>query len=193
MTFTLNEGFWKPGNSGPNRSIDFTSASSQKFTMSKANFGVLNTKKWTYHVWFKRRSIGGVTKYLFTTTSPNLMEIKITGANVLDIIVRNGAGSAIGRLVTNAAYTDTANFHQLVIYWDSANATSADRLRLYVDQTRVTSFSTETQPSLNADMWNNTTTYCIGSDNSSGFYYDGQLYSYAFIDNQSLRGVGLLR
>lgn len=177
----------------PTRSLDFESSSSQDLRMSGTNFGTLNSRKWTYHVWFKRESTGNhfiVHKF----DGPGFVQpvnFLFDASNHLDIRVRDNAPAIIGRLVTTASYTDT-NWHQMVIYWDTANATSADRLQLYVDQSRETSFATNTQPSLNADMYDTTAaTLYVGVNGGVANYYDGLLYQQAFFDN-ALPAISML-
>lgn len=170
----------------PTRSLLFSAASSQYLSMTGSNFGTLNSKKWTYHVWFKRNS-SGATQFLLhkvnniATVQP--ITILFSSTDKIDVRVRSAVPSIIGRLLTTASYNDS-NWHQMVVYWDSANATSGDRLQLWIDQARVTSFSTETQPSLNADMGDGTgADIFLGSNTGAGNYWDGYIYQQAFFDN----------
>lgn len=170
----------------PTRSLSYTAASSQNLFMSGANFGTLNSKKWTCHIWFKRSSTGA-TQYIVhkvngaATIQP--INILFSSTDKIDIRIRDNAQTIIGRLVTTASYNDS-NWHQMIVYWDTANATSADRLHLWVDGARVTSFTTNTQPSLSADMYDTTAAdVYIGSNGGVANYFNGLLYQQAFFDN----------
>lgn len=177
----------------PTRSLAFTAASSQNLAMAGTAFGTLNSKKWTYHVWFKRASTGAVYLVHKVNGAATIQPINIlfSSSDKLDIRIRNVTPSIIGRLVTTAAYDDTS-WHHLVLYWDSANATSADRLQLWIDGARVTSFSSNTQPSLSADMYDTTAAdIYIGANGGLANYFDGLLYQQAFFDN-ALPAIGSL-
>lgn len=66
---------------------------------------------------------------------------------------------------------------------DTTNSTSGDRLRMYVNGVRVTSFSTETQPTQNySGGIGQNTAHEIGSlDGSSGFI-DGYIAEFNYLD-----------
>ncbi len=170
----------------PTRSLQFAASASQYLFMAGGGFGALNSKKWTYHVWFKRSSTGSTQFLVHKVNSASTIQpinILFTSTDKLDIRIRNNVPSIIGRLVTNAAYNDN-NWHQLVVYWDTANAVSADRLQLWVDHIRVVSFSTNTQPALNADMYDSiAAAVYIGANSGVASYFDGLLYQQAFFNN----------
>jgi len=54
-------------------------------------------------------------------------------------------------LQTNRRFRDPSAFYHILLSVDSTQAASTERVRLYVNGVRETSFSTETYPSLNAD------------------------------------------
>jgi hypothetical protein len=73
---------------------------------------------------------------------------------------------------------------------DTTQATASDRIKIYVNGTQVTAFDIATTPTLNAGSgWNaNSTATYIGRYNPSptGYYYDGYLSEFNFIDGQQL-------
>ncbi len=70
------------------------------------------------------------------------------------------SGSYAWRLQTTQLFRDPAAWYHLVFVSDTTNAISSERLRIYVNGQRETSFSTESYPSLSyADAnfgWNTT-------------------------------------
>ena len=71
---------------------------------------------------------------------------------------------------------------------DTEQATASNRVRVYVNGTEVTSFSTETNPSQNADTTINTTQPMeIGRRiSNSADFFDGYMAEVCFIDGQQL-------
>ena len=49
--------------------------------------------------------------------------------------------SISGELVTNALYRDTSAWYHIVAQFDSTQATAGDRMKLYVNGERITSFT----------------------------------------------------
>ena len=55
-------------------------------------------------------------------------------------------------LTTTQVFRDPSAWYHLVIVADTTNSTQGDRLRMYVNGERVTSFSQEVYPSLNYEL-----------------------------------------
>ena len=93
---------------------------------------------------------------------------------------------------TNQVFRDPAAYYHIVLNYDSANATAGERLRIYVNGARVTSFGTATYPTLNlaCDLNKSGATTSIGRRQYGGggqiAYFDGYLANVAFIDGQAL-------
>jgi hypothetical protein len=98
------------------------------------------------------------------------------------------SGSVVARLTSTALYRDPAAWYHVVLVWDSANATAANRMLMYVNGVQVTSFSTNTNPSASlACSFNQAGTNVIGYRNyASDNYFDGYLAEQNFIDGQQL-------
>lgn len=177
----------------PTRSLDFESGSSQQLSMAGSSFGALNSTKWTYHIRYKRESTGVVMTLARKDPagSGEPLLIRFLGGNTIDIIIRDGAGPLIARKVTTATFTDTASWHQIVVYWDSNNATAADRLQLYHDQTKITAFSTANNPSLGATATDAADGNVYMGSSGGSSYFDGLLYQQAYF-NDALPAIGTL-
>jgi hypothetical protein len=108
---------------------------------------------------------------------------------VLDFLVGNG-GTLNGRLTTSQVFRDFSAWYHIVVTYDSTNATNTERMRLYVNGSRVTAFSTATYPAQNTNSYlNSTNSHFIGQNWLSGATqspFDGYLTEINFIDGQAL-------
>tara|TARA_Y100000114_G_scaffold42105_1_gene37493 strand:- start:832 stop:2238 length:1407 start_codon:yes stop_codon:yes gene_type:complete len=91
-------------------------------------------------------------------------------------------------LNTNRVFRDQSAFYHILLSVDSTNILSSDRVRLYVNGVRETSFSTESYPSLNAsaNIYTTTLENFIGRIVNGSNYFDGYMAEIAFIDGTSL-------
>lgn len=176
----------------PTHSIDFEKTTGQRLSISDANFGAYDRAKFAISLWFKRESIGS-TMYLYgkgiDSAANTAFRIGFTSGNKIDIITTDDGDISTpnGRLITTAAYTDTASWHHLLFHYDSANATAGNRMRLWIDEVEVTAFDTDTNPS--AAVFDDTRSMFFASDDdptTNGF--DGLLYQGAFFSG-SLPGI----
>jgi len=140
-----------------------------------ASSGTLTT--WTYSCWVKRLKTDD-DAYLIWSNDSGTTEndsISINSNNVIYYNIKN-SNSLVGRLVTNQVFRDTSAWYHLVFVWDTTNATSGDRMRIYVNGERVTSFSTETQPSQDAtsSSLNANKLHLINETNYGGSYQNVQ-------------------
>ena len=99
-------------------------------------------------------------------------------------------GWATNYRITSAAFRDPSAWYHIVMAVDTTQATAADRIKLYVNGTQITSFGTSNNPALNATMgFNNaSSTQRIGLDApaSSAYHFDGYMAHVYFIDGQAL-------
>jgi hypothetical protein len=153
-----------------------------------------NRKTWTWSGWVKRGNLNSSTTYqqLFTAGTGNPpRDVFFFDADTDDSLCfySNGGLFASGTLAfrTNALFRDTSAGYHVVLVLDTANATAADRLKLYVNGLSQT-FSTYNAPSLNADSLINTNTdHAIGRDEgNNNQYFDGYLAEVNFIDGLAL-------
>ena len=150
-----------------------------------------NRKKFTFSLWIKLsgRGTGNNNGLLIAgTTGNNEGNIKLSN-DVIDWSEYNtGTASVIGRLTTSQVFRDYSAWSHLVFVWDSGNATAGNRMRIYHNGSEITSFSDDTNPSLNYDAQiNNNVLHNIGrqSWNNSGDY-NGYMAEVCFIDGQAL-------
>jgi len=90
-------------------------------------------------------------------------------------------------LETTQVFRDPAAWVHIVLVWDSDNGTAGDRLRLYIDGTRVTVFDVSNMPSAGADSpFLSATGHRIGDNGAGGELFDGYLADFYAIDGQAL-------
>ena len=139
-------------------------------------------KRFTCVFWLKRggmdyQSISGAG--VGATTGSIHMAINATGSLIFEVY----HGSGWNSLGSTALYRDPSGWYQFMFVYDVDNATSGDRLRMWVNGTRVTNFATETQPTSSIDhlCFSNTTEMEIGDD-GDGAYFDGYLAQFVGLD-----------
>ena len=104
----------------------------------------------------------------------------------------NTPSSYLMAMVSTPLFRDPSAWYHFVVVVDTTNATSTDRLRLYVNGVRITAFSTYTTPSLNYagdTLFKNTTSHIGTQLINSGVTFgstDGYLAEMNFIDGQAL-------
>jgi hypothetical protein len=163
------------------RSLRFRASASAYLSRTPATAG--NRKTWTYSVWCKRTpgayqnilsaGYGAVTPWFILQFENNdLLQFGVT------------AGSTAGTYTTQV-FRDPSAWYHIVFVFDTTQAVAIDRMKLYVNGSRVTSFSSiGGQPSQNTDYQvNNTTIHHIGY---GAWYYDGYLAEANFVDGQAL-------
>ena len=97
--------------------------------------------------WFKR---GKLTDDLHLFSSNSFDEIKITGSDTLRI--ESYTGGYNYRKITNRLFRDPSAWQHILVVFDTSNSTADDRIRLYINGVRETSFSTSQNPSQNFAM-----------------------------------------
>ena len=142
-----------------------------------------NRQIWTYSGWIKRGRVG-FRQQLLNSTSGAYIEF------VADNTIRleEYTGSVQWTLKTNAVYRDNSAWYHIVVAFNSTESTSSNRIKLWINNEQVTSFSGSTYPALNHNSQMNTTSehrigeYYTGSSD----YFDGYLAEVNFIDGSAL-------
>jgi len=166
------------------RSLRFNSADSAYLSRTPSSAG--NRRTWTWSGWVKRGKLSVHSLHLFdTATSPEYTGAYFTGSDTIEF--RGYTSSYNWRLTTTPVFRDTSSWYHIVFVFDSTNATSSDRLRLYINGVRITTFSTATYPSLNYESnYNNTVAHAVGAFSSGIAAFDGYLADIYSIDGQAL-------
>ena len=138
-------------------------------------------KKCTISFWLKMAKVTADMHIFDTyTDASNRSHIQLDTADKCDIRFRVG-NTNIGRLVTTRVFRDPSAWMHIIVALDTTQSTEADRIKLYINGTQETSFTTATYPSVNADV-NLSGTHTIGAYGGGGNYFDGLLSHVHFSD-----------
>lgn len=138
----------------------------------------------TLSVWVKRGSLGSDQAIFSAGTDGNRLMVLFDSSGAL-----RQDDSGVIRFVTADRFRDpTAHLH-LVWRVDTTEATSGNRIRFYVNNRLVTSFSTNAgMPGQNANLphINTAVLHTIGRDSAGGRHFDGLMSDFHFVGGQSL-------
>ena len=154
-------------------------------SMSRTPSSASSRTTWTFSWWWKRGNLSGSTngtnqrQPIFGTTAFSILSnhnsTQIDGINV----VYTGSANDIQ---TSEQYRDVSAWYHFVFVLDTTNSISTERVRLYKNGERVTSFASITYPSKDTTYTvNNTQAHYIGFRNS-GENLDGYLAEIHFVD-----------
>ena len=163
------------------RSLRFNSGDSSHLSRTPASAG--NRKTWTWSGWVKLcKNKGQVLFHSYSAQSD-------TGAFFIDYLSDGSLrvlGWSTGWRYTTQVFRDFSAWHHVVVAVDTTNATADDRIKVYVNGTQITQFSTFNNPSQNAELAiNQAAEHRIGNYLSYD-YLDGYLADVHFIDGQAL-------
>ena len=152
-------------------------------------FSAGNRKTWSFSTWIKRCNL--------TNANMNILGTDYSGSGEAYLLFKSGEQLHYGQyegggtsnnysFQTNQAFRDNSAWYNILFVWDTTQSTSSDRMKLYVNGTQVTSFSSSTYPSLNLDgVWNSGRVHYIG-DATYGTNLDGYLCETVFVDGTAL-------
>lgn len=164
-------------------SLRFRSSASAYLSRTPASNG--STTTWTYSTWIKRGALAAST--IFSARPSGLQFFQaLLEAGSLYFYQFYDSGYTFNK-VTTQVFRDCSAWYHFVFVLDTNNATASDRVKIYVNGSRITSFQTSTDPSLGSQSyWNTTTPNEIGRYPSPSEYFDGYMAEVNFIDGQAL-------
>ena len=164
------------------RSLRFSSPDSSFLSRTPASAG--NRKTWTWAGWVKRSALG-TDQNIFGTNSTTGLYFQFQGDNTFKVLDYTGSTSNY-RLETTQVFRDVGAWMHILFALDTTLATANDRIKLYVNGTQITAFSTRVNPSQNYDgVVNSATTHTLGRLDAQ-WYLDAYLADIHFIDGQAL-------
>ena len=172
------------------RSVRLRSSANAYLQRTNATTGT-DPLKWTVSGWLKRGSSSVEAIILGSATGTAAFDFfGIWTGEVLTFRIRTSATVDVVRLESTPVYRDFSAWYHLVAIYDSANATSTERVKLYVNGVQVTAFTTATYPGLNqAPTGTFLTNMQIGRTNTNSTnqnYTESYLTEINFIDGQAL-------
>ena len=147
-----------------------------------------NNDKWSLSMWVKRCGDLDINQYMLVGASggTNYTEIHFNPDN--NFRYGDYQGSITGELITTRLFRDVGGWYHFLYVYDSANGTPGDRMKLYVNGTEETVFSTDTNPSSGQNsMINSAVSHTLGSNVAEGgtVYFDGYMAEVVFCDGQA--------
>lgn len=167
-------------------SVRFNSADNAYLSRTPSSAG--NRKTWTWSGWVKRSGLGNL-QHIFQGAVGSTDVLTFLRFNADDTL-RFGSYNAGYQfnLTPNAVFRDTSAWYHIVVYVDTTQSTSTDRVKIYVNGEETTSFSTSDYPSQNFEGYVN-----ISDNHHIGRYnvnttrnFDGYLANIHFVDGQAL-------
>jgi hypothetical protein len=198
--WTLEQQFQNLSGIQPKRisnSVRLRSSANASFSRTPASAG--NQQTWTWSGWVKRGSLDTSSYYTLFASGNNVVDSLFafrfasgTGAVNDQLWIRQynpSTGSYDLDVSTTAVYRDPSAWYHVVLVYNSANATSTDRLIIYVNGTRQAVSYTAGPVPLNRQSQINMarlTTMGVFTTSTSINYFDGYLTEINFIDGQAL-------
>lgn len=166
------------------RSLRFRASASAYMNKTFASNG--NRKTWTWSAWIKYYNPNTFNYFFFSgNDTSQTASTYFAFMYYLDkLYVYNNFAVTI---VTSRVFRDPSAWHHLVVAFDTTQAVSTDRVKIYVNGVRETSFTQYDAPAQNTDYGINQSAWphFLGSENARRFF-DGYITEVNFIDGQQL-------
>ena len=146
-----------------------------------------NQKTFTISMWVKRGELGSTNGLLLqgVNTGNDDFAIYFESVDTINIFSWSSSSEQF-TLSTNRKFRDPSAWFHIVLAVDTTQATSSNRIKLYVNGVQETSFSTANYPSLNADLeYNDTSALWVGRS-YNGHYFDGYIAEVVSVDGTAL-------
>ena len=162
-------------------SLKFDGTKSQYLTRTPSSTG--NRRTFTWSGWIKRSGLDASNNahVFFDSRDSASQTIEFT----FGFLTNNNFyldSTDSGRIRTNALFRDVSAWQHWVIAVDTTQATSSNRIKIYINGSQVTSFAQENYPSQNYETAiNNQYLHSIGRYNNGG-RHDGYMAEINFID-----------
>jgi len=150
---------------------------------------VTNRLKFTISLWVKRSTLGA--KSMIGTVGgddTNFGAIWFDSSDRLNCTEGSGGGEL--NFITNRVFRDVSAWYNIILAIDTTQGTESNRVKIYVNGTQETSFSTSTYPSQNSNMHlnRNGKVQYLGrhTDSSNDYYFDGYMAEVVWVDGQQL-------
>ena len=147
-----------------------------------------DAKRQTYSFWVKRTGLGQIGGFPRAITNAYTGGSSATGIYFDSDSIYVTVSNAADTVKSTAVFRDASALYHFVVAVDTTQATASNRVRIYVNGAEITSFSVASYPALNAvTQFANSSTSLIGTlYNAAGYWFDGMLAEFHFIDGQAL-------
>ena len=157
--------------------------------------GSSNRRTFTFSAWVKRsllasnQCIFGNINFAGGGSTNQQFFLGFSSSDQLDLLHYNN-GTSNG-LTSSAVYRDPSAWYHVVCAIDTTQATSSDRMKLYVNGSQITAFASSSYPTQNTDTFINANLATaigvqVGTGIGNSYYFGGYLTEVNFIDGQAL-------
>jgi hypothetical protein len=168
------------------KSLRFRSSASARLTRTPSVAG--NKQIFTVSFWLKTAK-SNFDYYLFeASTDGGNNERTVLAFNAGKLQFRHiDGGSAVLNLETTQVFRDPSAWYHIVLAVDTTQATSSNRVKMYLNGSQITAFGTASYPTQNLNTdWNGANAHSIGSSTFPDSYADMYLTEFYNIDGQAL-------
>jgi hypothetical protein len=190
MTFAILGGGQLDTGYTIDNSLRFNQSDDPSLTRTPAS--VSNRRTFTWSGWVKRGADFGTRQLLFgadNSADTNATYIRLTDDETIQAYIDNN-NVLVGNLNTSAKFRDVSAWYHIVWAVDTTQATSSNRVKVYINGSLVTSYGSPVYPSQNFDTDINTQEpHYVGGDTTgvaNDFALDGYMAEVHFIDGQQL-------
>ena len=171
------------------RSLRFNAADNAYLSRTPASSSSKTT--WTFSTWVKRSALDNFQTILSAGQSGSSVYLVALffANNNLDLAVYGSGGAQEGRVTSTAVFRDMSAWYHVMAVLDTTNATSTNRLKLYINGSQITTLSVASYPPQNSIYAVNSTdphfmgTYSYGTTLNKIDGYQTETY---LIDGQAL-------
>ena len=152
--------------------------------MHKTPSGAGNRRKFTISAWVKRGSNLGANSYIFDARVDGSDNAPFQFNTSDQIFFRTKVGGSSYYIQTNRVFRDVSAFYHLAIVYDNTLGTAGDRIQLWVNGVRETSFADSAMPPQNTDTTvnNASVVQTVGSEGGGGSFFDGYISEFVLLD-----------
>lgn len=166
------------------RSVRLRSSAGAYFNRTPAVSGSRTT--WTWSGWIKRGNLSAIQTIFGAVDGAARDEMRFDAADTFTFFLNDGVQA---NFVTSQVFRDPSAWYHFIVAIDSTQATASNRVKIYLNGSQITSFSTASYPSLNypTDFCGNVV-HRIGRrpDGTATNYLGAYLTEFNFVDGQQL-------
>jgi len=146
-----------------------------------------NQRKFTFSTWFKIGNSADILTLFATGADASnrfwvMRHNEGTNSSQIKVDAKTSDSQTI-EIQTSASFRDSTAWMHLVVAVDTEQGTAANRVKIYINGTQITSFATETYPAEDHDTEvNKAAEHRIGRYNAGTNYWDGYMCETVFID-----------
>jgi hypothetical protein len=186
MAVLNNSNAISPSGYDVNNSLRFRSSASAYLNRTPASAG--NRTTWTWSAWVKRGTIdSGASQYFLFSAYTASTDAGYTAIFISADTLRLSGHNTTYRTTTQV-FRDPSAWYHLVVVWDTTQGTASNRIKMYINGSQVTAFSTSNDPTSSQTSGVNAAgAHAIGANsNTLGVSnFDGYLADVNFIDGSA--------